>query len=171
MGRGHAFWIIAAGPHYFYFYFFPTETSGKLRGQEHLVFQSKPAPLPAPPPHTLLTLVTHNLSLLQGGNGAARDLLISQHAPLTFLTSFCHSLLLLLLDSQAPPESIHSDTHPHHHPPTHPPRVLSVVSTSQVSGLTDRRHFNRLERNRTSRSKASQGFWLGPRQESWPSSR
>lgn len=132
----HAFWIIAAGPHYFYFYFFPTETSGKLRGREHLVFQSKPAPLPPPPPHTLLTLVTHNLSLLQGGIGAARDLLISQHAPLAFLTSFCHSLLLLLLlDSQAPPASIHSDTHPHHH--HHPPTSSSVCCEHKSSFRAD----------------------------------
>lgn len=33
----------------FIFIFFLTETSGKLRGREHLVFQSTPAPLPPHP--------------------------------------------------------------------------------------------------------------------------
>lgn len=163
MVRGHAFWIIAAGAGFFFN--FLTDTSSKLHRQEHLVFQrtptlslTPPPPKHSPTPHTLLTLVTHNPSLLRGGIRAARDLLISQHAPLAFLTSFCHSLLLL--ESQVPPASIHSDT-----PPTaatttttYPPPDLSVVSTSQVSGLIDRRHLNRLRRNRTGLSKSSQSF-------------
>lgn len=48
-------------------------------------------------------LISHNLSLLRGGShthtGTARDLLISQHAPLTFLTSFCHPLTSLTSDA------------------------------------------------------------------------